>query len=251
MVIDSVAAVRPLGLVDSDIEGSGQKAQHASFWSDFVPKLNLWAGRYDFAIILVNQLRAKLSMGYMDKFKLSNTGIANTGGGSNDDLVATGGNALKFYLSRSYIIKFTSKHRIETVDPTTGEIAKVEVSNKFVISNVKDKVHTPYLKSAFMISFGEGTVNYYQAIDWAKSEGIIANKGNTYTITLNGEEVARVVGKANFSELLYGDSSESLKIRDLLTNAFVDSLTSSESDISVEIHNGDIEDSNQPDSISV
>ena len=75
IVIDSVAAARPMGSLEEEMGGSSQKSQHASAWSQWIPKIAKIAHENQIATILLNQFRAKPMMGQMAQYSLSNTGI--------------------------------------------------------------------------------------------------------------------------------------------------------------------------------
>ncbi len=122
LVIDSVAAAKPKSMLERKHGESGQKAEHAMFWNEFCPKLNNWAKKHDFAVLLINQLRAKPSIGNMDKFSVGNVGVG-AGASSFDN---------SFTACVTYDTKVTVRIDGEEKEMTMSELKSIMPENSIV-----------------------------------------------------------------------------------------------------------------------
>lgn len=211
LIIDSVAAMKPESQVYADDStGKGQvKGLHAMFWSGFAPKLQALATEYNFAVLMTNQVRRKISMGSMFEAKaISSSGIG-TGFSQDDSWITTGGEALKFYLSCRYLLDFKKQYRLEV----NGK--KIPFGNIIQIANVKNKLAAPYSKSRFLIRFrdGVGVDDIPMIFDVLKEHKFINTKGSTYTLEATDFNKA-IVGKgyAEFEKKLRENKEDVSKL---------------------------------------
>lgn len=122
LVIDSVAAAKPKSMLERKHGESGQKAEHATFWNEFCPKLNNWAKKHNFAVLLINQLRAKPSISNMDKFSVGNVGVG-AGASSFDN---------SFTACVTYDTKVTVRIDGEEKEMTMSELKSIMSENSIV-----------------------------------------------------------------------------------------------------------------------
>ncbi len=113
----------------------------------------------------------------------------------------TGGNALRFYLSASYLLTWSSRVKEQVENEMTDEIEDIEVANKYTIKNIKNKVSRPFKKSKYIIRFGEGTDDISIIYDRLKDVGRITNKGSFLDYHAHNEDLNfRENGKLRFHE---------------------------------------------------
>lgn len=186
VVIDSVAACRTKEMME---EGGGPIGQHAIYWSAFSPKINVLAKKYNTAVLLVNQLRAKPQIGNMDKFKVMSTGVGAGYSSFDNQFNTTGGNTLKFYLSARYLLHQSGEVKEESVDAETGEIEKIRVANWITIKNIKSKISPPFRSVKFVIRYGEGTDDSLPLFNLLKESGIITTKGSYLSYKSHNKKV--------------------------------------------------------------
>lgn len=178
IVYDSVAAIRPSSMAEHMHGESNQKAGHAFFWTDFSPKINNWAKKFDIAFLLINQLRAKPQIGNMDKFSIGNTGMGAGFSNTDSSFNTTGGTALKFYLSARYLLRHVSDVKEQTEDEITGELIDSKVAKKYKVQNVKNKLTKPHRESNYIIRYGMGTDDAILIRDVLQNAKIITNSGS-------------------------------------------------------------------------
>lgn len=178
IVYDSVAAIRPSSMAEHMHGESNQKAGHAFFWTDFSPKINNWAKKYDIAFLLINQLRAKPQIGSMDKFSIGNTGVGAGFSNTDSSFNTTGGTALKFYLSARYLLRHVADVKEQTEDEITGELIDSKVAKKYKVQNVKNKLTIPHRESNYIIRYGMGTDDAILIRDVLQNAKIITNSGS-------------------------------------------------------------------------
>lgn len=211
VVVDSVAAARPSQMFEASVDGTGQKSQHANAWTIWVPKLQRWCAESNFAVLLLNQFRAKPQMGNMDKFKMSSTGMGNATSSMDADITTTGGNALRFYLSARYVTKFSTVLKEQVEDVITGEVVEHRTANMYKLTNIKNKINPPYANAKFVIRFGEGIDDFPIVMDALKLRGIVTNRGSFMIYkTLTGEEI-KILGKSAFNATMQKEHWEDMK----------------------------------------
>jgi recombination protein RecA len=204
IIIDSIAAMQPKAKMEAqDSTGTGmQKALHASFMSNWIPKFNAQVKRHGTAVIFTNQLRAAPSIGGAFQAKAVGDG-AGIGSGFSQDTswVTTGGHAIRFYMSQRYLLQWRKRFK-EGVEDEDGDVEEEETGNLIRIRNVKNKVSVPYKDESFVIVFGRGTVDYYPVFDALNQWGYITSSGSKFTFE---DEQAGITysanGKMNFFKL--------------------------------------------------
>lgn len=181
IIIDSVAAMKPEAQVYAkDSTGVGRiKGEHAMFWANYSPKLQMIAKDEDLAVLMTNQVRQKISIGSMYQPKAVKSSGIGTGFSQDDSWTTTGGNALKFYLSSRYLLGFRKAYTEEN-----EKKEKVKLGNVITINNVKNKLAAPYTKADFVIRFrgGVGVDDLPIIFEKLKEAKFIEYKGGQYTM---------------------------------------------------------------------
>lgn len=151
IVVDSVAAMLPLGEKNQDIEDTSV-GMHARLMSKGLRRIQPLLSNSNTCIIFINQIREKIGVYY------------------GNPETTTGGKALKFYSSIRCEVK--KQEMIKSNNDKIGIRSKVTI--------VKNKLGTP-LKHAFIdIYFGKGYDYQLEIIDMAIQLNIIVKKGAWY-----------------------------------------------------------------------
>jgi len=201
IVIDSIAAFKPKSMMEGNPLESGQKGVHAQLWSEFAPRLNSWAKVNNTAVLLINQLRAKISIDRNSQFSASNTGMGAGFSNTDTQLTTTGGNALRFYLSARYLLQHSSNIKESVVNTLTDEIEEQRVANLITIKNVKSKVSSPFSTAKFVIRYGEGTDDSEPIFNLCKAKGVIKNTGSWFEYKGSNESLnIRENGRVRFMD---------------------------------------------------
>jgi len=205
IVIDSVATLLPEEMITQ--VSDGQKAQHATFWNKYIQTIKDYASNQNIAVLLINQFRHKLiGMNPMDKYRIgSNSGIAVGDNKYNNDKHATGGNAIRYALSISFVTDF-SKTIQQDVEDITGTLIKKKVANVFSLRCIKSKVAPPNRQIKFAISLDPniaGIIDIYDAVDILLKTGYIERTGSFFSIPGHKNKIN---GKNNLYKLLNQDS---------------------------------------------
>lgn len=175
IIVDSVAAMKPKSAVEGDASESGQIGHLARKMSEWLPKITHPMKESESALVLINQLRSRVS-----------TSMYDTG----PDEETSGGRAIKYYCSLRLKLRNVKTEYAKVENELTGEEDKQPVSNIVQAKNMKCKV-SPHQghRTEFVIRYGEGIDNVRSVIDIATSRDIIEQAGPWYKfVGADGEE---------------------------------------------------------------
>ncbi len=153
VIVDSVAALVP----EQELEGEmtdQQMGLQARLMSKALRKLSPSLSASKATIIFINQLREKMSTGFMI--------------GNNE--TTSGGRALKYYSSVRLDIR-----RIETLKKNNEPYGQ-----KIAIKVVKNKVAPPFKTATVSVLYGEGVSEFENIIDLAIDLGIVTKSGSWF-----------------------------------------------------------------------
>ncbi len=151
IVIDSVAAMRPLSLLKDTMEDmSNAPGLHARMMSNGIPKLNEMASKSGVCVYFTNQMRSLIGVTY------------------GPTTSTTGGNTLKFYASQRFEVKRRGKIKV-------GEDI---VGNEVEITVTKNKVAPPFRKALTANVFGEGMAAHVDVLQMGLKAGVVAKAGS-------------------------------------------------------------------------
>jgi recombination protein RecA len=177
IVIDSVAALVPRSEIEGNM-GDSQMGVQARLMSQALRKITGAISKSKTVVIFINQIRLKIGVMF------------------GNPETTTGGQALKFYASQRFDIRKAGNLKNGTED--VGIRIKVKV--------VKNKLAAPFKIAEADMMFNEPGVFSLagEIIDFGVNYGVIAKNGNTYTLTLDGEEEIKLgVGREKAKDTLY------------------------------------------------
>lgn len=162
IVIDSMAAMTPKAILEMSIDKTAQIGLHARMCSQFCAEITKKISRSNTAMIVVNQIRNKIKMNPYD---------------AGPDTTTTGGNAIKFYFSWRLELKNIGMMTKEGVSIVDGSDEDKPVGIRILVTNKKNKLATPFLKSSIVVRFGQGIDNLESVIDVCINKKIIKKNG--------------------------------------------------------------------------
>ncbi len=177
IVIDSVAALVPRSEIEGNM-GDSQMGVQARLMSQALRKITGAISKSKTVVIFINQIRLKIGVMF------------------GNPETTTGGQALKFYASQRFDIRKSGNLKNGTQD--VGIRIKVKV--------VKNKLAAPFKIAEADMMFDEPGVFSLagEIIDFGPNYGVVTKNGNTYTLTLDGEEEIKLgVGREKAKETLY------------------------------------------------
>lgn len=194
IVIDSVAALVPRSEIEGSMGDSTMGVQ-ARLMSQALRKLTGIISKSNTVVIFINQIRLKIGVMF------------------GNPETTTGGQALKFYASQRFDIRKIGMLKSGTED--VGIRVKVKM--------VKNKLAAPFKIAEFDMMFSEPGVfsTAGEIIDLGAPFNVISKTGNTYTLTIPGQEPLKLgVGRDNAKNFLY-EKPELIKIaRDFMVSEF-------------------------------
>jgi len=170
IVVDSVPAMVPEEELKGAIDGTVAIGLRSRLLSAFLARITKTIDTTNTALVLVNQMRARISTDRFDR-------------GPKEQ--AAGGSALKFYSSLRVDMENVKQIREKRKSPFTGKDEEVPIGNLHRAKAFKNKVSIPYRRCEFYIMYDEngkiyGVDNLQTVIDMAKAAGIIMTKGGGY-----------------------------------------------------------------------
>jgi recombination protein RecA len=146
VALDSVAALAPKKVVESDIEKQGEPGLEARAWAKFfkvAPRLLAEKGA---TMVLINQVRSKIGVMF------------------GNPETTPGGKALKHHASVR--LKVNPGFQIKEGENT--------VARGLIVSAVKNQLAKPFQKGEFRLRFAEGFDEAWSVLEYAKKVGCIA-----------------------------------------------------------------------------
>ena len=207
IIWDSLAAAKPKAMLEArqKEDESSRKGQQAAFMSEFFPKLSVLARKYQFAVLVTNQLRQKIEFGNMYQAKAVRSGGLGAGYSNDTSWYTMGGNAPKYHYSMRFLLEQIRRQKEADED---GEVE--DVGNWIRISNVKNKLSIPFRKAEFVIIFGEGTNDDLAILATLENYGILFSEGRTWTyegLTAKTKISKGNTSKDNFIKLLVNNKA--------------------------------------------
>jgi recombination protein RecA len=177
LVVDSVAALVPKSELEGNM-GDAQMGVQARLMSQALRKLTGAISKSKTTVIFINQIRLKIGVMF------------------GNPETTTGGQALKFFASQRFDIRKIGSLKSGTED--VGVRVKVKI--------VKNKMAAPFKVVEFDMMFDEpGVISLAgEIIDIGVSYDTVEKTGNTYTLTLEGEEPVKLgIGREKAKTYMY------------------------------------------------
>jgi recombination protein RecA len=152
IVLDSIAALTPVQETEQEDFGSANVGLHARLMSQAMRKLNPLVSKHNVCLIMTNQLRANIgAMGYAEQ------------------MVPTGGNAVKFF--SSVRVELKRLNQIKEGDDIVGHIMKAKV--------LKNKCYKPFTEYQYDVKYGTNNLQLDEIVALGVEYGEI-NKGGAW-----------------------------------------------------------------------
>ena len=177
IVIDSVAALVPKSEIEGNMGDSSMGVQ-ARLMSQALRKLTGVISKSNTIVIFINQIRLKIGVMF------------------GNPETTTGGQALKFYASQRFDVRKIGM--LKSASEDVGIRVKVKV--------VKNKLASPFKIAEFDMMFNEPSVISVagEIIDFGLDSDTIQKVGNTYSLTIRGQEPVKLgVGRDSAKKYLY------------------------------------------------
>jgi recombination protein RecA len=177
VVVDSVAALVPKSEIEGNM-GDAQMGVQARLMSQALRKLTGAISKSHTTVIFINQIRMKIGVMF------------------GNPETTTGGQALKFFASQRLEVRKVGALK------SNGENVGVRIRVKVV----KNKMAAPFKVVEYDMMFNEPGVFSLagEIIDIGETYGVISKTGNTYTLTIPGDEPIKLgVGRENAKNYLY------------------------------------------------
>ncbi len=194
VVIDSVAALVPKSEIEGNM-GDAQMGVQARLMSQALRKLTGAISKSKTTVVFINQIRLKIGVMF------------------GNPETTTGGQALKFFASQRFDVRKTGSLKSGTEN--VGVRVKVKV--------VKNKMAAPFKVVEFDMMFAEpGVISLAgEIIDIGINYGVVDKVGNTYSLTLKGEEPIKLgVGRDNAKNALYSDQDRMYQAKKEIVSEF-------------------------------
>jgi recombination protein RecA len=199
IVIDSVAALVPKSEIEGQMGDSSMGVQ-ARLMSQALRKLTGVISKSNTVVIFINQIRLKIGVMF------------------GNPETTTGGQALKFYASQRFEIRKSGNLKSGAED--VGIQMKVKI--------VKNKLAAPFKTAIVDLMFDEpGVISTAgEIIDIGAGFGVVNKSGNTYSLTLKGENepVKMGVGREAAKKYLYEHPEYIQTARDQILESFKEKI---------------------------
>jgi RecA/RadA recombinase len=201
-ICDSVPAMVPKDLFNRDSDDSPPVALQARKMSDLLSRWVKLAADYGTSFILVNQVRAFISTGFMDKGR----GVPGIAGSEKE--TTPGGNAVKFYASMRIDLRPKNTIKAKTYNPMTGEIEDTPIANLVKATVRKNKCGNPFRSSVFYITYGEGIDVARTMLELALQKQIVVKESSGLSLKMSDGSVLTAPTQDKFiTELKSGPQS--------------------------------------------
>lgn len=261
IVLDSIDACKPKALIEASASDEARVGAHPRLIGLMVGKMVQVAAKKNCAILLINQMRAKISGGRVTE---QNTGTA-SGFNVMEQHTTPGGYAPRFYSSIRVKLEFGGQITDENViDQITGVKEKGRIGNQIKIINVKNKCATPFRKVLMPFTFPtekspNGWDNLGFLIDVLKKRGRIQQRGTRFEYNGLNKNFSNVGSIQSSMEKFSADPALIKDAEDLLKSLLRPSADSNETIVDQvviqladrsEVEDGTQDDSD-PESISI
>jgi recombination protein RecA len=179
IVLDSVAGLATQAEIDGDV-GDAHVAKIPRLMSQNLKQFTSICHHANTLMVFINQTRSNIGQTYGDP---------NT---------ATGGKAIKFYMSM----------RIKTIRTSAMKDGEETIGNKVKVTFVKNKLAAPFKVCEPEILYGEGFSRELEIIDIGSENGIIEKAGSWYNYA--GERLGQ--GRDNVRQLLIANPTLTAEI---------------------------------------
>ena len=179
IVLDSVAGLATQAEIDGDV-GDAHVAKIPRLMSQNLKQFTSLCHKANTLFVLINQTRSNIGQTYGDP---------NT---------ATGGKAIKFYMSM----------RIKTIRTSAMKDGEETIGNKVKVTFVKNKLAAPFKVCEPEILYGEGFSRELEIIDIGSDLGVIEKAGSWYSY--KGDRIGQ--GRDNLRQWLIANPEISAKI---------------------------------------
>jgi len=197
LVIDSVSAMTPKQLLESDAEEAVIVGVLARLVAGLMSRISKKLQTSDTSLIFLNQLRSVIKKSKWD---------------TGPDEESTGGRSLKYFSSIRIKLKTSKVEKIDIVSKVTGKKEKEPVNVLVKATVVKSKIDIPKRSGPVYIRFGEGVDNILSVIELAINLRVIKKNGSFFVF-----DTIKVQGKDNFRSAM----NENPKIFEKLQNSLV------------------------------
>lgn len=171
VIIDSVAAMIPRQFLTGDVDDAIKVGLHAKLVGVFIGTMNKILQKTNTSLVLINQLRSKISS-------------MPSNGPSTD---TTGGLALKFYMHLRLNLVAVQKISSDSKSIITGDNVKEVTDQQVKVTAVKNKMDRPFRSETVYIKFGKGIDGLRSLIELAKKRGVLEGKSWLEYVSPNDE----------------------------------------------------------------
>ena len=182
VILDSLASMFPRVDDEAFAKLTSSIGFQAKGLSLFIPRLKTLSRVKGFAVLMINQVRAKISMNFADRFSKSPA----------YSMELPGGFIPKFYTDLLFYLSLRKTER-ETKDTAyTG--------TEIVVTTWKNKIGIPFGKVNMYLEFGKGINDFRSVIELGIENSIIdLKRGGFWTIPSQGDFPGIVSGEAILS----------------------------------------------------
>lgn len=197
IVVDSVSAMLPKQILESDIDEATAVGLQARLMSQLLQRVSKLLQDSTTCLVFLNQLRSVIKKSKYD-------------GGPDEE--SSGGRALKYYSSVRVRLKKSKVEHIQTISRVTGKKEKEPINVTIKASVVKNKIDKPHYSGPIYIRFGEGFDNILSIVELAVNLGVIKKTGAYFSF-----ESVKEQGKEAFRRAL----NENPKVFEKLQSSLV------------------------------
>lgn len=182
IIIDSATAMLPKATFEADADATTQIGLHAKLMGTFLNWITKKLGKYDCALILINQLRSVIKASKYDA-------------GPNE--ITSGGKAVRFFpVIRLELKSSTTQEEVMETSNITGISEKKKINQEVKVVVRKNKIDAPYKSGPIYITFGEGVDNILSLISLAEGKKVLIKSGGWYEWKdPKGEHSFKLLGK--------------------------------------------------------